>query len=81
MYALELDRAVDEIKRHNAKMVLIQLPDGLKPQSKEIADALTAQCDATILIWGGSCFGSCDIPLETQALGVDLILHWGHNLQ
>ena len=29
------------------------------------------ETDSTILIWGGSCFGACDIPTETEKLGVD----------
>jgi len=32
-YDLELNKAVDEIKKSNAKLVCIQLPDGLKPKA------------------------------------------------
>jgi len=35
-YNLELDKAVEKIKQENAKLVCIQLPDGLKPRSGEI---------------------------------------------
>ena len=30
-------------------------------------------------IWLGSCFGGCDIPVEVDKLGVDLIIQFGHS--
>ena len=35
MYNLELNKAVNEIKRSKAKRVCIQLPEGLKPKAKD----------------------------------------------
>lgn len=79
MFALELDRVITEIKKRNAKVVLIQLPDGLKPRAREIADAIEKETGATTLIWLGSCFGACDIPLGLNTVGVELLIQWGHN--
>ena len=73
-YNLELDKAADEIRKTNAKTVCIQLPDGLKPKAKEIADYLENKTKAKIMIWAGSCFGGCDVP----KLDVDLLIQWGH---
>ena len=70
MYNLELEKAIKEIKRNNAKSVCIQLPDGLKPKAKEIADKIEKETNAKVLIWAGSCFGGCDVP----KLDVDLFL-------
>lgn len=78
-YKLELDKAISEIKQQKAKLVLIQLPDGLKPKSKEISDKIKQETDAKVLIWAGSCFGACDIPYDVEKLGVDLIITWGHS--
>lgn len=39
-YDLEINKAIEEIKKNKAKIVCIQLPDGLKPKAKEIADLL-----------------------------------------
>ncbi len=75
---LELEKAVNEIKKTKAKTVCIQLPDGLKPEGKEIQQYLKKHTDARILLWAGSCFGACDIPLEVERLGVDLLIQWGH---
>lgn len=77
-YDLELDKAVEKIKQENAKTVCIQLPAGLKPRAAEIQHYIEKHTDATVLIWAGSCFGSCDIPIQVERLGVDLLLHWGH---
>jgi len=33
---------------------------------------------AKVIIWAGSCFGGCDVPLEVERLGVDLLIQWGH---
>ncbi len=78
-YNLELDKAIGKIKTEGAKRVCIQLPDGLKPKAKEITDTLQEATGAEIIIWMGSCFGACDIPLEVERLNVDLLLHWGHS--
>ena len=75
MYNLELEKAIKEIKRNNAKSVCIQLPDGLKPKAKEIADKIEKETNAKVLIWAGSCFGGCDVP----NLNVDLLIQWGHS--
>lgn len=80
LYDLALDDALQHIQASKAKRVLLQFADGLKPQADEVQRFLQEKTDATILIWGGSCFGSCDIPLEVKNLGVDLILQWGHSL-
>ena len=75
MYDLELNKAVEQIKENNAKTVLIQLPDGLKPKATEIVDHLEKNTKAKIYIYLNSNFGACDIP-KTD---VDLLIHFGHN--
>lgn len=77
-YDLELNMAVEEIKKTNAKLVCIQLPDGLKPKSKEIQEYIEKNTDASVIIWLGSCYGACDIP-KLENLKVDLLIQWGHS--
>ena len=79
MYDLETDKVIDYIKKHSAKRVCLQLPDGLKPKAAEIQKAIEENTDAEVIIWGGSCFGSCDLPLEVKRLNVDLLIHYGHS--
>ncbi len=75
MYRLEIDKAIERIKKEKAKTVCIQLPDGLKPKAKEIADRIEKETDAEVKIWAGSCFGACDVP----EVDVDLLIQWGHS--
>lgn len=77
-YNLELEKAISEIRKSKAKKVCIQLPDGLKPRAREIADELHDKTGAEILIWMGTCFGACDTPLGLERIGVDLLIQWGH---
>ncbi len=77
-YDLELNKAIEQIKKNNAKLVCIQLPDGLKPKAKEIQEYIEKNTNASVIIWFGSCYGACDIP-KIEKLGVDLLIQWGHN--
>ncbi len=77
-YDLELKRVVTEIKKQKAKRVCIQLPDGLKRHADVIARHLKEQTGAEVVIWAGSCFGACDVPLEVERLGVDMLIQFGH---
>lgn len=77
-YNLELNRAVNEIKKAKSKLVCIQLPDGLKPKANEIQQHIEKNTSAKVIIWMGSCWGGCDVPLAVEKLGADLIIQWGH---
>ena len=76
-YDLELDKVTDLITKERAKNVCIQLPDGLKPKSKEVADSIKSKTKANVFIWAGSCFGACDTPDLPKDF--DLLIQWGHS--
>lgn len=78
-YDLEIDRVAEKVKTESAKLVCIQLPDGLRPNAKEIVEQLEQKTGAKVIIWLGSCWGACDLPLEVNRLGVDLLVQWGHS--
>lgn len=79
-YDLELDKVVSTIKKQNSKCVLLQLPDGLKPYATELAEIIQKKLPKVqILVWFGSCFGACDLPLQAENAGVDLIIQFGHS--
>ncbi len=79
LYRVEVEKAIAKIKETEAKIVCIQLPDGMKPEAQQIADEISSKTTARVLIWLGSNFGACDIPLGLQRLNVDLLISWGHN--
>jgi len=78
-YNLELEKVISKINNEKAKLVCIQLPDGLKPSANTIQDYIENHCDCKVLIWAGSCFGACDIPLELKNMNVDLLIQFGHS--
>ncbi|MFP4403065.1 MAG: diphthamide synthesis protein [Nanoarchaeota archaeon] len=75
---LELQKIISIIEKNKYKKICIQLPDGLKPKSKMIHDYLKKETNAEIFIWGGSCFGGCDIPNIPKFLKIDLFIQFGH---
>jgi 2-(3-amino-3-carboxypropyl)histidine synthase len=78
-YNLQLDDAVAEIKKAEAKKILVQLPDGLKPYADQIQSYLQEQCEGiTLVFWADSCFGACDAPIHVRHLGFDMLLAFGH---
>jgi 2-(3-amino-3-carboxypropyl)histidine synthase len=78
-YNLDILGVISKIKENNAKNVLLQLPDGLKPKAKEIVDSIRKELDVNLFIWSGTNFGACDLPTHLEKLGIDLILHFGHS--
>jgi 2-(3-amino-3-carboxypropyl)histidine synthase len=78
-YDLELDRIFTEIKKKKHKKVLLQFPEGLKPYAQTIVDEIESKTQAKCFIWMGTCFGACDLPIETERLGIDLIIQFGHS--
>ena len=78
-FDLELEKVVEKINKEKAKLVCIQLADGLKPKALEIQKYLESKTKARVLIWLGSCFGACDVPIQVEKIGVDLIVQFGHS--
>ena len=78
-YDMELDRLVSVIKEKKYSKICLQLPDGLKVHAVDIADFVKEKTGVEIIIWAGSNFGSCDIPIEVERLGVDCLFHFGHS--
>jgi len=77
-YDLELEKVINQINKQKAKLVCIQLPDGLKPEAKDTQQAIESNTKAKVIIWLGSCYGACDTP-NLDKLGVDLLIQWGHS--
>lgn len=74
-----METVISEIKKNKAKRVMIQLPNGLRPRAKEITDTIRKETRAEVVIWAGSAYGACDIPIGTEKLGIDITFHFGHS--
>ena len=78
-FDFEEEKLKEEIIRLGAKRVLIQLPEGLKPEGPRLA-GIIEKTGALPLISADPCYGACDIALtEAENLGADLIVHFGHS--
>ncbi len=78
-YDLELDRVVTLVKKNRAKRVCIQLPDGLKPKANDIVEEVEKKTRSKVFIWGGSCYGACDLPQGLNNIKIDLLVQFGHS--
>ncbi len=86
-YDLELEKVISQInnlkvtRKTKAKFVLLQFPDGLKPYANVIVDYLREKTKAEFIIWFGSCYGACDIPVLKKELEkeIDMVVQFGHN--
>jgi 2-(3-amino-3-carboxypropyl)histidine synthase len=77
-FDFEEERIKQEIARLGAKRVLLQLPEGLKPEAPLLAK-LVEKAGALPIVSADPCYGACDLATsEAEALGVDLLIHYGH---
>lgn len=78
-FDFEEERVKQVILKLGAKRVLIQLPEGLKPESPLIAKTIE-KLGVQPVISADPCYGACDLAIaEAESLGVDLIVHYGHS--
>jgi 2-(3-amino-3-carboxypropyl)histidine synthase len=79
-YDLDLDAVAEKINaRPDTSVVGLQLPDGLRDYATEIEKHLRARTgDVLYVISADPSYGACDLALNLQRLGVDLLVHFGH---
>jgi 2-(3-amino-3-carboxypropyl)histidine synthase len=77
-FDFEEERIKQEIAKLGAKRVLLQLPEGLKPEAPRLAKIIE-KAGALPIVSADPCYGACDIATaEAERLGIDLIVHFGH---
>lgn len=76
-YDLDLEKAVEMIRKSGCKHVGLQAPEGLKRAMPAIAKRIAEETGAEVIISGDPCFGACDVD-EELCDEVDLMLHLGH---
>ncbi len=77
-FDFEEERIKQEIAKLGAKRVLLQLPEGLKPEGPRLAKIIEGT-GAVPIISADPCYGACDVAtVEAERLGIDLIIHFGH---
>jgi len=78
MYDIDLTSAISELKRLKARVVALQVPEGLKKRAYQFAEDLEKQSGAEVLVVAEPCFGACDIPSSLFEM-VDAIVNVGHS--
>jgi len=71
-FEFDIKKAKSKLQKIGAKKIMIQVPDGLRPK----ADLFLKQFDQETVLWGGSCYGACDIPEDIGEN--DALIHVGH---
>ena len=77
-FDFEEERIKQEIAKRGARFVLLQMPEGLKPEAPRLAKIIE-KAGALSIISADPCYGACDLAIaEAKSLGIDLIVHFGH---
>jgi 2-(3-amino-3-carboxypropyl)histidine synthase len=80
-FDLEEKRLKNEISKRKAKIVLLQLPEGLKVEGPRLA-TIIEEAGALVIVSADPCYGACDLALpDAENLGADLVVHYGHSPQ
>jgi len=80
-FDFEEKRLKKEVKKRKAKIVLLQLPEGLKAEGPRLATIIEG-AGALAIVSADPCYGACDLALlDAESLGADLLIHYGHSPQ
>ncbi|XP_023015032.1 diphthamide biosynthesis 1 [Leptinotarsa decemlineata] len=79
-YNFEIPKTIWRIQELKAKTVALQMPEGLLLFSTTIADIIKEFSGADSVIMGDVTYGACCIDdITAKALGVELLVHYGHS--
>ncbi|EDR14729.1 uncharacterized protein LACBIDRAFT_243952 [Laccaria bicolor S238N-H82] len=79
-YSFEIHKTIHHVRKNNASMVALQMPEGLQMFACTIADIIERFTNALTVIMGDVTYGACCVDDYTAvALGCDLLVHYGHS--
>ncbi|KAJ7283851.1 putative diphthamide synthesis protein-domain-containing protein [Mycena rebaudengoi] len=79
-YSLEIHKTIFHVRKNNATMVALQMPEGLQMFACPIADIIEKFTSALTVIMGDVTYGACCVDDYTAvALGCDMLIHYGHS--
>ncbi|KAG6833791.1 hypothetical protein H0H87_001223 [Tephrocybe sp. NHM501043] len=79
-YTFEIHKTIHHVRKNNATMVALQMPEGLQMFACTIADIIERFTNALTVIMGDVTYGACCIDDYTAvALGCDMLVHYGHS--
>jgi 2-(3-amino-3-carboxypropyl)histidine synthase len=78
-YSINIEKTILIIKKNKYKNIAIQLPEGIKNNSKEIIEKISNETKSNVFLFADPCYGACDIPYyNLKKLDIDLLIHIGH---
>ena len=78
MFDIDLTSAISEIKRLKARIIALQVPEGLRKRAYQIANEIETKAGVEVLVVAEPCYGACDVPSSLFAM-VDAIVNVGHS--
>jgi 2-(3-amino-3-carboxypropyl)histidine synthase len=79
-FQVDLDRITRAVYDSGAKVVGIQLPEGLKRMALPLVEGITQATGATVVLSADPCYGACDlVDDQFEPLDVQLVIHVGHS--
>lgn len=73
---IEFEKVAETLRAMHAKKVMMQIPDGLKPQVFDLFNSLSGEF--RIVISSDPFFGACDVGESSLYQDVDCIVQFGH---
>ena len=79
-YNFEIHKTVWRIQQEQAKVVGLQLPEGLQMYACIISDIIEHFAHARVIILGDVTYGACCVDdFTAKKVGADLLVHYGHS--
>ncbi|SCU88524.1 LADA_0E10660g1_1 [Lachancea dasiensis] len=79
-YNFEIQKTVWNIRKHNAKRVALQMPEGLLIYALVISDILEQFCGSETIVMGDVSYGACCIDdFTARSLNCDFVVHYAHS--
>ncbi|XP_050537565.1 2-(3-amino-3-carboxypropyl)histidine synthase subunit 1 [Daktulosphaira vitifoliae] len=79
-YNFELPKTIWRLRQMQAKRVALQMPEGLTMFAVQLCDIIEHFTDADTVVMGDVTYGACCVDdFTAKALGVDLLVHYGHS--
>jgi len=79
-YNFELPKTIWRLRQMQAKRVALQMPEGLTMFAVQLCDIIERFTGADTVIMGDVTYGACCVDdFTAKALGVDLLVHYGHS--
>jgi len=79
-YNFELPKTIWRLRQMQAKRVALQMPEGLTMFAVQLCDIIERFTCADTVIMGDVTYGACCVDdFTAKALGVDLLVHYGHS--